>query len=132
MINLQLRISSFSVLILISYFKTSKIVCIKWYSKLYRCFQISLFFVVFLQIDKTKDELTSMNWPQTFNIYVMLRNFVCRIGEDADLLMSLYDAKLGKFIRFVKSSCLGILRLVLNSFFNDLFGATPNLVLCVW
>ncbi|XP_052098499.1 dedicator of cytokinesis protein 1-like isoform X2 [Mytilus californianus] len=50
------------------------------------------------KIDKTKDELTSMNWPQTFNIYVMLRNFVCRIGEDADLLMSLYDAKLGKFI----------------------------------
>ena len=43
-----------------------------------------------------------MKWPQTFNIYVMLRNFVCRIGEDADLLMSLYDAKHAKFIRQVK------------------------------
>lgn len=50
------------------------------------------------QVGKVKDELTSMNWPQTFNIYVMLRNFVCRIGEDADLLMSLYDVKQGKFI----------------------------------
>lgn len=50
------------------------------------------------QVEKEKDELTSMKWPQTFNIYVMLRNFVCRIGEDADLLMSLYDAKHAKFI----------------------------------
>ncbi|KAK3095553.1 hypothetical protein FSP39_016043 [Pinctada imbricata] len=37
-------------------------------------------------------------WPHTFNLFVMLRNFVCRIGEDADILMSLYDAKQNKFI----------------------------------
>eukprot|EP00105_Crassostrea_gigas_P042991 XP_019927139.1 PREDICTED: dedicator of cytokinesis protein 1 isoform X1 [Crassostrea gigas] len=41
---------------------------------------------------------TSITGPQTFNLFVQLRNFVCRIGEDADILMSLYDAKFSKFI----------------------------------
>ncbi|XP_071089559.1 dedicator of cytokinesis protein 1-like isoform X4 [Haliotis cracherodii] len=36
--------------------------------------------------------------PLTFNLFVMLRNFVCKIGEDADILMNLFDAKEGKFI----------------------------------
>ncbi|XP_062566377.1 dedicator of cytokinesis protein 1-like isoform X2 [Saccostrea cucullata] len=40
----------------------------------------------------------SVTGPQTFNLFVQLRNFVCRIGEDADILMSLYDAKFSKFI----------------------------------
>ncbi|XP_050389742.1 dedicator of cytokinesis protein 1 [Patella vulgata] len=37
-------------------------------------------------------------WPSTFNLFVMLRNFVVKIGEDADILMNLYDSKEGKFI----------------------------------
>ncbi|RWS13623.1 hypothetical protein B4U79_02826, partial [Dinothrombium tinctorium] len=32
------------------------------------------------------------------NLYVMVNNFVCRIGEDAQLLMTLYDGKELKFI----------------------------------
>ncbi|CAN8023877.1 unnamed protein product, partial [Ixodes persulcatus] len=32
------------------------------------------------------------------NLFVVLKNFVCRIGDDADLLMTLYDAKEQKFI----------------------------------
>lgn len=34
----------------------------------------------------------------TFGLYVLLHNFVCRIGEDADILMNLYDEKAGSFI----------------------------------
>ncbi|XP_067134903.1 dedicator of cytokinesis protein 1-like [Centruroides vittatus] len=32
------------------------------------------------------------------SLFVTVKNFVCRIGEDADLLMTLYDAKEGQFI----------------------------------
>lgn len=32
------------------------------------------------------------------NLYVTVINFVCRVGEDADLLMALYDGKDAKFI----------------------------------
>lgn len=32
------------------------------------------------------------------NLFVVVKNFVCRIGDDADLLMTLYDAKEQKFI----------------------------------
>ena len=39
-------------------------------------------------------------WPSSFNLFVMLRNFVCKIGEDADILMNIFDAKEGKFIRY--------------------------------
>ncbi|XP_056005673.1 dedicator of cytokinesis protein 1-like isoform X3 [Ostrea edulis] len=46
----------------------------------------------------SKDRDSSITGPQTFNLFVQLRNFVCRIGEDADILMSLYDAKFSKFI----------------------------------
>ncbi|BFY99041.1 hypothetical protein BsWGS_02080 [Bradybaena similaris] len=38
------------------------------------------------------------NWPSSFNLYVMLRNFVCKIGEDSDIMMNLFDAKEEKFI----------------------------------
>ncbi|RWS31375.1 hypothetical protein B4U80_06775 [Leptotrombidium deliense] len=34
----------------------------------------------------------------SYNLYVMVNNFVCRIGEDAQLLMTLYDGKKLKFI----------------------------------
>jgi len=37
----------------------------------------------------------------SFNLYVNVKNFVCRIGENADILLTLYDAKDGQFIRFV-------------------------------
>ena len=43
---------------------------------------------------------TRPSWPSSFNLYVMLRNFVCKIGEDADILMNIFDAKEGKFIRY--------------------------------
>jgi len=43
--------------------------------------------------------VTNFQWPHLFNLFVKLRNVVCRIGEDADILMSLYDAILAKFIR---------------------------------
>lgn len=32
------------------------------------------------------------------NLFAVVKNFVCRIGDDADLLMTLYDAKEQKFI----------------------------------
>lgn len=32
------------------------------------------------------------------NLFVTVKNFVCRVGDDADLLMTLYDAKEGVFI----------------------------------
>ncbi|XP_025093618.1 LOW QUALITY PROTEIN: dedicator of cytokinesis protein 1-like [Pomacea canaliculata] len=41
---------------------------------------------------------TRPTWPSSFNLFVMLRNFVCKIGEDADILMNLFDAREGKFI----------------------------------
>ncbi|XP_070212219.1 dedicator of cytokinesis protein 1-like isoform X7 [Littorina saxatilis] len=41
---------------------------------------------------------TRPSWPSSFNLYVMLRNFVCKIGEDADILMNIFDSKEGRFI----------------------------------
>ncbi|GFR93576.1 dedicator of cytokinesis protein 5 [Elysia marginata] len=38
------------------------------------------------------------NWPSSFNLYVVLRNVVCKIGEDSDIMMNLFDAKEEKFI----------------------------------
>jgi len=35
----------------------------------------------------------------SFNLYVNVKNFVCRIGENADILLTLYDAKEGLFFR---------------------------------
>ncbi|KFV68218.1 Dedicator of cytokinesis protein 5, partial [Dryobates pubescens] len=34
----------------------------------------------------------------TYSLYVNFKNFVCNIGEDAELFMSLYDPELSKFI----------------------------------
>ncbi|NXU76561.1 DOCK5 protein, partial [Oreotrochilus melanogaster] len=34
----------------------------------------------------------------TYSLYVNFKNFVCNIGEDAELFMSLYDPDLSKFI----------------------------------
>uniref|UniRef100_A0A663MEE6 Dedicator of cytokinesis 5 n=1 Tax=Athene cunicularia TaxID=194338 RepID=A0A663MEE6_ATHCN len=38
------------------------------------------------------------NTTHTYSLYVNFKNFVCNIGEDAELLMSLYDPDLSKFI----------------------------------
>jgi DOCK N-terminus len=35
----------------------------------------------------------------SFNLYVNVKNFVCRIGENADILLTLYDAKDNQFFR---------------------------------
>jgi hypothetical protein len=35
----------------------------------------------------------------TYSLFVNLKNFVCNIGEDAELLMSLYDPDQSEFIR---------------------------------
>jgi len=36
----------------------------------------------------------------SFNLYINVKNFVCKIGENADILLSLYDSKDGQFFRF--------------------------------
>ncbi|ESO92727.1 hypothetical protein LOTGIDRAFT_232874 [Lottia gigantea] len=41
---------------------------------------------------------SKFSWPSTFNLFVMLRNFVVKIGEDAEIIMNLYDAKEAEFI----------------------------------
>ena len=51
--------------------------------------------LLFLQALKVPKKVTS------FNLYVNIRNFVCYIGEDADILIGLYDTKSGQFIRCV-------------------------------
>uniref|UniRef100_A0A8C6JEL3 Uncharacterized protein n=1 Tax=Melopsittacus undulatus TaxID=13146 RepID=A0A8C6JEL3_MELUD len=38
------------------------------------------------------------NTTHTYSLYVNFKNFVCNIGEDAELLMSLYDPDLSQFI----------------------------------
>lgn len=35
----------------------------------------------------------------TYSLLMNLKNFVCNIGEDAELLMSLYDPDQSEFIR---------------------------------
>lgn len=35
-----------------------------------------------------------------------LKNFVCNIGEDAELLMSLYDPDQSEFIRWVEAGLM--------------------------
>ncbi|CAL1526733.1 unnamed protein product [Lymnaea stagnalis] len=47
---------------------------------------------------RDSDIETRPNWPSSFNVYVMLRNFVCKIGEDSDIMMNLFDAREEKFI----------------------------------
>ncbi|XP_055899924.1 dedicator of cytokinesis protein 1-like isoform X3 [Biomphalaria glabrata] len=47
---------------------------------------------------RDSDIETRPNWPSSFNLFVMLRNFVCKIGEDSDIMMNLFDAKEEKFI----------------------------------
>ncbi|ETE68227.1 Dedicator of cytokinesis protein 5, partial [Ophiophagus hannah] len=44
------------------------------------------------------------NNTHTYSLYINFKNFVCNIGEDAELLMSLYDPDQSKFIRYDLSS----------------------------
>uniref|UniRef100_A0A8U7P429 Dedicator of cytokinesis 5 n=1 Tax=Corvus moneduloides TaxID=1196302 RepID=A0A8U7P429_CORMO len=48
------------------------------------------------RIQEEKVPLVSLICP--LHLYVNFKNFVCNIGEDAELLMSLYDPDLSKFI----------------------------------
>ncbi|EEC03304.1 dock-1, putative, partial [Ixodes scapularis] len=55
------------------------------------------------RIKQMSSAQSDMGSPKTssrycHNLFVVLKNFVCRIGDDADLLMTLYDAKEQKFI----------------------------------
>lgn len=42
---------------------------------------------------------TLLSSVHTYSLLMNLRNFVCNIGEDSELLMSLYDPDQSEFIR---------------------------------
>uniref|UniRef100_A0A8C9LG95 DOCKER domain-containing protein n=1 Tax=Pavo cristatus TaxID=9049 RepID=A0A8C9LG95_PAVCR len=48
--------------------------------------------------ERIQEEKPVFNTTHTYSLYVNFKNFVCNIGEDAELLMSLYDPDLSKFI----------------------------------
>ena len=48
--------------------------------------------------DITAHRLSSSS-ASSFCLFVNVKNFVCRVGEDSDVFMSLYDSKTGTFIR---------------------------------
>uniref|UniRef100_A0A8U8CDN8 Uncharacterized protein n=1 Tax=Geospiza parvula TaxID=87175 RepID=A0A8U8CDN8_GEOPR len=48
--------------------------------------------------ERIQEEKPIFNSTHTYSLYVNFKNFVCNIGEDAELLMSLYDPDLSKFI----------------------------------
>ncbi|XP_071827704.1 dedicator of cytokinesis protein 1-like isoform X3 [Apostichopus japonicus] len=53
------------------------------------------------QQDKQSDGLRQQKKTivsYTYNLFVFVKNIVCKIGEDADVLMTLYDAKEGNYI----------------------------------
>lgn len=56
-------------------------------------FDWSLWIKQFLQ--RTKKQST----VYTYNLYVMMKNVVCKIGENSEVMMSLYDGKLCEHIR---------------------------------
>lgn len=43
----------------------------------------------------------------TYSLFMNLKNFVCNIGEDAELLMSLYDPDQSEFIRCGRPAARG-------------------------
>lgn len=58
--------------------------------------------IVFIQmrlqnLETRRQSVFSM--VHTYSVFMNLRNFVCNIGEDAELLMSLYDPDQSEFIR---------------------------------
>lgn len=51
-----------------------------------------------------KQRQTLFSSVHTYSLLINLRNFVCNIGEDAELFMSLYDPDKSEFIRWVSLS----------------------------
>ncbi len=51
-----------------------------------------------------KRRQTLFSSVHTYSLLINLRNFVCNIGEDAELFMSLYDPDKSEFIRWVSLS----------------------------
>uniref|UniRef100_A0A4W5RS88 Dedicator of cytokinesis 5 n=1 Tax=Hucho hucho TaxID=62062 RepID=A0A4W5RS88_9TELE len=48
--------------------------------------------------DRIQEEKSLFSTVHTYSLFVNLKNFVCNIGEDAELLMSLYDPDQSEFI----------------------------------
>lgn len=48
---------------------------------------------------------TLFSTVHTYSLLMNLKNFVCNIGEDAELLMSLYDPDQSEFIRSADPVC---------------------------
>lgn len=72
---------------------------------------ISSFFLL-LSVLQSKDQpdygmYSRISSSPTHSLYVFVRNFVCRIGEDAELFMSLYDPNKQMVIRSVCPVCPG-------------------------
>ncbi|KAI8499441.1 Dedicator of cytokinesis protein 2 [Branchiostoma belcheri] len=53
-----------------------------------------------IQREKSMQGVQRLSQTQatSHNLYVVVKNFVCRVGEDADVFMALYDAKENRFI----------------------------------
>uniref|UniRef100_A0A8D2LIC4 Dedicator of cytokinesis 5 n=1 Tax=Varanus komodoensis TaxID=61221 RepID=A0A8D2LIC4_VARKO len=69
------------------------------------------------------------NTTHTYSLYVNFKNFVCNVGEDAELLMSLYDPDQSKFIRCVLIQCpLTVLLLFQDLSSSDLIRPRISLV----
>lgn len=65
---------------------------------------------------------TLFSTVHTYSLLMNLKNFVCNIGEDAELLMSLYDPDQSEFIRlathFSLNSTIKSVMLRLFAFFG--------------
>lgn len=52
---------------------------------------------------------TLFSTVHTYSLLMNLKNFVCNIGEDAELLMSLYDPDQSEFIRLAPSALFPVI-----------------------
>lgn len=66
----------------------------------------------------------------TYSVFMNLRNFVCNIGEDAELLMSLYDPDQSEFIRLAPHPSLNFTIKSQNDLIDGLV-STKSLLLWV-
>lgn len=67
----------------------------------------------------------------TYSVFMNLRNFVCNIGEDAELLMSLYDPDQSEFIRLAAHPSLNSTIKCQNDLIDGL-AATNKQPLLLW
>ncbi|XP_076317091.1 dedicator of cytokinesis protein myoblast city isoform X3 [Tachypleus tridentatus] len=51
-----------------------------------------------MSVSKLDIQNQTSSYCYCHSLYVTVKNFVCRVGDDADLLMTLYDAKESRFI----------------------------------